>query len=271
MDKKKLSPISHKESHSSMYWLVSDCFLMSRRSILHVVRSMDQLISVALFPIMFLILNRYVFGGAIDTGSVSYVNFLIAGILVQMLAFGANYTTINIAVDMQQGIVDRFRSLPMASSALIVGHVTADLFRNMVSALIVFAVGFLIGFRPTANLFEWLLVIALAICFTLAISWLSAIVGLFVKSLEAAQWVGFVVIFPLTFASSAFVPTDTMPTALRIFAENQPLTQVINAMRAWLVGTPLGDSGVLAFAWCIGIIVFSAPFATWLFQRQKQK
>jgi ABC-2 type transport system permease protein len=196
---------------------------------------------------------------------------LVAGILVQMLAFGANYTTINLAVDLQQGVVDRFRSLPMSDSALLIGHVTADLFRNMLSAVIVFVVAFLIGFRPTADLGEWILVIALSILFTLAISWLSAILGLFVKSLEAAQWVGFIVIFPLTFASSAFVPTETMPGWLRTFAENQPLTQVINAMRAWLVGTPLGDSGVLAFGWCLGIIVVSVPLATWLFKRHTSK
>ncbi len=244
---------------------------MTRRSITHIVRSLDQLLAVALFPIMFLILNRYVFGGAIDTGEVTYANFVVAGILVQMLAFGANYTTINLAVDLQQGIVDRFRSLPMASSSLLIGHITADLVRNMLSAVIVFAVSFLIGFRPDATLTEWILVVLLSIIFTIAISWLSAILGLFVKSLEAAQWMGFVIIFPLTFVSSAFVPTHTMPTLLRVFAENQPLTHVINAMRAWLVGTPIGDSGWLAFAWCIGIIVVAAPYAIWVFKRKGRR
>lgn len=260
-----------QENHSALYWALSDSYLMASRSIRHITRSMDQLMSVALFPIMFLLLNRYVFGGAINTGDISYVNFLVAGILVQMLAFGANYTTINLAVDLQQGVVDRFRSLPMFDSALLIGHVTADLFRNMVSAVIVFLVAFLVGFRPTASLFEWFLVITLAILFTMAISWLSAILGLFVKTVEAAQWVGFIAIFPLTFASSAFVPTNTMPTALRTFAENQPLTHVINAMRAWLVGAPLGNSGVLAFTWCIGIIIISMPLATWLFKRHTSK
>ncbi|GAA4307220.1 ABC transporter permease [Compostibacter hankyongensis] len=256
---------------SSLFWLLSDSWIMAKRSIMHIIRSLDQLLSVALFPIMFLILNRYVFGGAIDTGNISYVNFLVAGILVQMLAFGANYTTINLAVDLQKGIVDRLRSLPMASSALLVGHVASDLLRNIMSAIIVFAVSFLIGFRSTATVTDWLLVILLSLLFTLAISWLSAILGLFVKSLEAAQWVGFVVIFPLTFASSAFVPTDTMPGALRFFAENQPLTHVINAMRSWLVGTPSGNSAWLAFAWCIATIVIAAPLATWIFKRKGTK
>jgi ABC-2 type transport system permease protein len=259
------------QQKNGLLWTLSDYWLLSIRSIRHITRSMDQLISVALFPIMFLILNRYVFGGAINTGDISYINFLVAGILVQMLAFGANYTTINLAVDLQQGIVDRFRSLPMATSALLVGHVVADLLRNAMSAVIVFAVAFVIGFRPSADFTEWLLVLAMALVFTLAISWLSAILGLFVKSLEAAQWMGFIVIFPLTFVSSAFVPTDTMPPLLQAFANNQPLTHVINAMRAWLVGTELGDSGWLGFAWCIGIIVVCAPLATWIFSRRGLK
>jgi ABC-2 type transport system permease protein len=220
---------------------------------------------------MFMLLNRYVFGGAIKTGDVSYANYLFAGIFVQTLAFGANYTTINLAVDMKEGIVDRFRSLPMASGALLVGHITADMFRNMISGIIIIAVGFLVGFRPSATATEWLVVVALATLFTLAISWLSAILGLLVKSLEAAQWTGFVVIFPLTFVSSAFVPTSTMPKALRAFAENQPLTHVIDTMRALLVGTPLDNSGWLSFAWCIGIIVISAPVAIWMFRRRSTK
>jgi ABC-2 type transport system permease protein len=128
-------------------------------------------------------------------------------------------------------------------------------------------VSFIAGFRPTANPVEWIFVLALAIFFSLSISWLSAILGLFVKTIEAAQWMGFVVIFPLTFASSAFAPTETMPGVLRAFAENQPLTHVVNAMRAWLVGTPVGNSATLAFIWTFGIIVVSLPLAAWLFRR----
>jgi ABC-2 type transport system permease protein len=248
--------------------MVSDSLVMTRRSITHIIRSLDQLMSLVLFPIMFMLLNRYVLGGAIHTGNVSYANYLFAGILVQTLAFGANYTTINLAVDMKEGIVDRFKSLPMASSALLIGHITADMFRNIISGVIITLVGFLVGFRPNASITEWLLVFGLAMLFTLAISWLSAILGLLVKSLEAAQWVGFVLIFPLTFISSAFVPTSTMPTVLRVFAENQPLTHVINAMRAWLVGTPIGNSGWLAVVWCVGIIAVCMPLAAAMFRRQ---
>lgn len=259
------------EAKPNFIWLINDTWEMARRSILHIIRSFDQVLSLILFPIMFMLLNRYVLGGAIDTGDVSYANYLFAGILVQVLAFGANYTTINLAVDLKEGIVDRFRSLPMASGALLFGHVSADLVRNMISGVIITGVGFLVGFRPTANLGDWLCVIGLAILLTLAISWLSAILGLFVKTLEAAQWIGFVFIFPLTFISSAFVPTSTMPAALRAFAENQPLTQVINAMRHYLVGTPLGNSGWLSVVWCTGIIVVSVPLAMWLFERRSKQ
>lgn len=256
---------------NSFIWAIRDTWEMTWRSLLHIIRSLDQVMSLVLFPVMFMLLNRYVLGGAINTGDVSYANYLFAGILVQTLAFGANYTTINIAVDMKEGIVDRFRSLPMASSALLVGHVIADLFRNVISATIIIVMGFIVGFRPTASFTEWLMVIALGLVFSLAISWISAILGLMVKSLEAAQWIGFVFIFPLTFISSAFVPTDTMPPLLQAFAENQPLTLVINAMRSWLVGTPMNGAATEAFMWCFGIIAVAAPLSIWMFRRKNAK
>jgi len=250
------------------YWLINDAWLMTKRSILHIVRSLDQVMSLIMFPIMFMLLNRYVLGGAIDTGDVTYVNYLFAGILVQTLAFGANYTTINLAVDMKEGIVDRFKSLPMASSALLVGHISADMVRNIISGVIIVLVGFLVGFRPNASLTDWVLVFGLSMLLTLAISWLSAILGLMVKSLEAAQWVGFVLIFPLTFISSAFVPTETMPPALRAFAENQPLTHVIDTVRSLLVGTPIDNSAWLSVVWCVGIVAVSAPIAIRMFRKR---
>lgn len=255
------------ERRSTLYWLISDSWIMTKRSVLHIIRSMDQVLSLIVFPIMFMLLNRYVLGGAIDTGDVSYANYLFAGILVQTLAFGANYTTINLAVDMKEGIVDRFRSLPMSGSALVIGHIIADLVRNILSGIVIILAGFAVGFRPNASLVDWVYVVVLSLLFTLAISWLSAILGLVVKSLEATQWVGFVLIMPLTFVSSAFVPTHTMPRLLRAFAENQPVTHTINAVRAWLIGTPLGDSAWLSVAWSLGLIVISVPITTWLFRR----
>jgi len=249
-------------------WALSDSWLMTKRSVTHIIRSLDQVMSLVLFPIMFMLLNRYVLGGAINTGDVSYVNYLFAGIFVQTLAFGANYTTINLAVDMKEGIVDRFKSLPMASGSLLVGHISADLVRNVISGIVIIIVGLAVGFRPTASFEEWLGVIGLAILLTLSISWLSAILGLMVKSLEAAQWIGFVLIFPMTFISSAFVPTETMPPALRAFAENQPLTQTIDAIRSLLVGTPMDNAALYSVLWSVGIIVVTAPLSVWMFKHR---
>lgn len=244
--------------------------MLTVRSVKHITRNLDQLLSLIIMPVMFLLLFRYVFGGAIDTGGTTYVNFLVAGILVQTLAFGASTTAVNLVLDLRRGIVDRFRSLPMLSSALLAGHVAADLLRNTVSAVIMIGVGLLVGFRPTAGVVEWIQVLGLVLLFTFAVSWFSAIAGLLVRSLEAAQWITFIFIMPLTFASSAFVPTGGMPTPLRVFAENQPFTLVIQAIRAWLVGTPMGNAGWLSVVWCAGIILFSVPTATWLFRRRSQ-
>lgn len=255
---------------NSLYWALSDTWQMAKRSITHIIRSLDQVLSLVLFPIMFMLLNRYVLGGAIDTGSISYANYLFPGIFVQTLAFGANYTTINLAVDLKEGVVDRFRSLPMFNGALLIGHIFSDLVRNFISGAIIVLVGLLVGFRPTADLSDWLIVIGLGVLFSLAVSWLSAILGLMVKSIEAAQWIGFVFIFPLTFISSAFVLTSTMPPALRAFAENQPVTHVIDTMRHYLVGAPLDNSGWLSIVWCVGIIVVCMPIAIWMYNRRSK-
>lgn len=263
-----MKPMIRKSKMDNFLWAVKDSYRLAERSTLHIIRSFDQVMSLILFPVMFMLLNRYVFGGAIDTGDLTYVNYLFAGILVQTLAFGANYTTINLAVDMKEGIINRFRSLPMNNAAVVIGHIASDLVRNIISAVIVVVIAFFIGFRPDATAIEWVYVFALGVLFTLAISWLSAILGLLVKSLEAAQWVGFIIIFPLTFISSAFVPTETMPSALRAFAENQPVTHVIDTMRSWLVGTPIDNSLWLSFFWCILIIIVSVPITAYLFRNR---
>jgi ABC-2 type transport system permease protein len=260
-----------QEKHSKLYWNLSDSFMLIGRSLRHITRSMDQLLSVAFQPIMFMLLFRYVFGGAIDTGGTSYVNFLVAGILVQSAAFGATTTAIGVCNDLQRGIIDRFKSLPMLSSAVLTGHVVSDLARNIASSAIMIGVALLVGFRPNANFLEWLAVLGILLLFTMAISWLSAILGMVAKSIEGVQWFSFVAIFPLTFASSAFVPTESMPGVLRAFAENQPVSQVIEAIRALLVGTPIGDHGWKAVVWCSAIFIISVPLAGWLFRRHTSR
>jgi ABC-2 type transport system permease protein len=244
---------------------------MFRRGLLHIIRNTDQLLGIVLMPTMFFLLFRYVFGGAINTGGISYVNFLVAGILVQMAAFGATTTAIEVATDLQKGIMDRFRSLPIFSPAVIIGHTTADMISNLISSIIMIAVAFAVGFRPNADLLDWLAVLGILMLFTYAFSWLSAIVGLLAKSVEAVQWMTFVIVFPLTFASSAFVPAATMPTALRAFSENQPVTHVVEAIRALTLGLPVGNSAWLAVTWCVGIIVVSIPLTAYLFRRRASR
>lgn len=255
-----------KKQHTALYWAASDTLVLIKRSLSHIFKNMDQLLGLTIQPIMFLLLFRYVFGGAIETGGVDYVNFLVAGILVQMAAFGANTTALSVATDMKRGIIDRFKSLPMVSSAVMTGHVVADLFRNVFSSFIMITAAFFVGFRPVASLTDWLSILGIILLFTFAISWLSAIMGLLAKSVEGVQWMGFFVIFPLTFASAAFVPTDTMPKVLRIFAENQPLTHVIEAIRALMIGTSPENHIWLAAIWLIAITLFSIPIASYLFR-----
>lgn len=256
------------EKKPRMVQAISDSLTMIKRSSTHIIRNTDQLLGTFFQPIMFLVLFTAVFGGAIATGGESYTNYLMAGIIVQTLAFGSTTTAIAVCNDLQKGIVDRFRSLPMSNLAVLTGHVVSDLFRNGLSVIVMIVAGLVIGFRPSANFAEWLMIIGLVALFTFALSWLSAIMGLVAKSVEGVQWMTFVIIFPLTFASSAFVEPETMVSWLRPFAENQPVTHMIDAMRALLVGTPMGDSGLWAVIWTVGILVVSMPLAAWLFRRK---
>lgn len=257
-----------RSKHSKAYWILNDYRVLIKRSLSHITKSPDQLLGTLFQPIMFTLLFVYVFGGAIDTGGTSYINFLIAGILVQTVAFGATYTAFEVSNDMQRGIIERFKSLPMLSSAVLVGHVLADIVRNFASAIVMIIVALIIGFRPEASFTDWLLIFGILALFTLAISWLSAILGLLAKSVEAVQWLTFVIIFPLTFASSAFVPTESMNDVIRVFAENQPMTHVIEAVRALMLGDPIGNHGWLAAAWSLGILVIAFPIASRLFARK---
>ncbi|MFZ6036446.1 MAG: ABC transporter permease [Patescibacteria group bacterium] len=253
--------------HSKLYWTFADAAVLIVRSVKHITKNRDQLLGLTIQPIMFMLLFRYVFGGAIDTGGASYVNFLVAGILIQSVAFGSLTTSLSVATDLQRGIVDRIKSLPIASWGLLMGHVTADLARNIIQAIVMIGVGLLVGFRPEASLTDWLLITGMVLLFTFTISWTAAIMGLVAKTVESVQWLGFFVVFPLTFASAAFVPTDTMPGWLRFFAENQPVTHVIEAVRALMLGTPIGDHGWLAAVWCIGTIIVAIPVATYLYRK----
>jgi ABC-2 type transport system permease protein len=250
---------------------INDSLIMIRRSSTHIVRNTDQLLGAFFQPIMFLVLFATVFGGAIEKAlppGTNYLNFLMAGIIVQTLAFGSTTTAVAICNDLQKGIVDRFRSLPMSSLAVLNGHVVADLLRNGISTVVMLLVGLIIGFRSSASFTDWLAIVGLIVLFTFAFSWLAAIVGVTARSVEAVQWLTFVLVFPLTFASTAFVPAEGMHPILRFFAENQPITQVIEAVRALMLGEPIGNRGMLSVAWSVGMLAVAMPLAAWLFRRR---
>ncbi len=256
-------------------WILSvrDSLIMIKRSSMHILRNTDQLLGTFFQPIMFLALFSAVFGGAIQKTlppDVSYLNFLMAGILVQTLAFGSTTTALAVTNDLQKGIVDRFRSLPMSNLAVLNGHVISDLLRNSISTIVMILAGLLMGFRSNASFTDWLMIAGILLLFTLAFSWLSAIMGVMAKSVEGVQWLSFLIVFPLTFASSAFTPTEYMNKYLKMFAENQPITHIIEALRALMLGQPMGDHGWLAVAWCLGILLIAVPVAAWLFRRKTQ-
>ena len=254
------------------WWLnLNDSLLMIKRSSRHIIRNNDQLLGTFFQPIMFLVLFASVFGGAISQAlpdGVTYLNFLMAGIIVQTVAFGSTTTAISICNDLQKGIVDRFRSLPMSNIAVLNGHVVSDLLRNGISTLVMLLAGLVIGFRSHASPLDWLVVASILFLFTLAFSWLAAIVGVVSKSVEGVQWLTFVLVFPLTFASTAFVPAEGMNRVLRAFAENQPITHVVESVRALILGTPMGNHGWLSVVWSVGTLLVAVPVASYLFRKK---
>jgi ABC-2 type transport system permease protein len=259
------------EKRPKLFFALSDSMLMIKRSSMHIIRNTDQLLGTFFQPIMFLVLFAAVFGGAVANslpGGVSYLNFLMAGIIVQTVAFGSTTTAIAVTSDLQRGIVDRFRSLPMSNLAVLNGHVISDVFRNAISTAVMLITGLIIGFRSDASLLDWLAITGILLLFTLAFSWLAAIVGVTAKSVEGVQWLTFVFIFPLTFASSAFVPLGSMTPWLKAFAENQPITHIVEAVRSLLIGTPMGNHGFWAVVWCVALLVVTIPLAAWLFKRK---
>jgi ABC transporter DrrB family efflux protein len=252
---------------SRLYWMFADALMLTKRHLIQTIRIPDLLIFSTIQPVMFVLLFRYVFGGAIKVSGTSYVNYLMAGIFVQTVAFGSTVTGVGIAEDLHRGIVDRFRSLPMARSAVLTGRTIADLIRNMFVVLIMLVVGLLVGFRPHGSVLGWAAAIGILLLFSFAFSWISATIGLLVRSVEAAQQASFIWLFPLTFASSVFVPTGTMPGWLQAFADRQPISIVSNAVRALLLGTPVGSAAWEALAWCLGILAVFIPLAVSFYRR----
>ena len=252
---------------SNLGYAISDTLVLAKRNFLRIPRAPDLLIAFTVQPLMFVLLFAYVFGGAIPTPGHSYIDFLMPGILVQTMSFGGFVTAMGIAEDLKKGLIDRFRSLPMSRSAVLAGRTLADIATNAISITVMLVVGVIIGFGFSTSLLEVAAGIVLLLLFGYAFSWVFAFIGLASSSPEAAQSLGFVVIFPLTFVSSAFVPPETMPAALQWFAEWNPISIVVNAIRALFIGDPAGNTVWGAVAWSLGIALFFAVLAVWKYKR----
>jgi ABC transporter DrrB family efflux protein len=240
----------------------SDTLVIARRSLKRIPRQPDLLTSYTIQPVMFVLLFVYVFGGAIDSGPFDYVDFLMPGIIVQSIAFGGFVTAIGLSDDVRKGLIDRFRSLPMSRAAVLTGRTLSDVVLNSLSLVVLLSVGFAAGFNfIDASAGDIVLGIVLVLVFGYAFSWIFALVGLFSSSPETANALGFTVLFPLTFASSIFVPVSTMPDGLRQFAEANPFTTVSDAMRSLWLGTPAHTDVWMSFVWCFVLIAIFAPLA----------
>jgi ABC-2 type transport system permease protein/oleandomycin transport system permease protein len=254
--------------HRSLSMTVADGWALTRRNLLHYIRIPQALFFSSVQPIMFVLLFRYAFGGAIPIPGVEYVDYLMPGIFVQTVVFGATATAVGLAEDMHSGLMERFRSLPIAQPTVLVGRTSADLGRNLLVMGLMTVVGFIVGFRIQTDLLGFLAGVALVLLFSYALSWGFAVVGLFAENAETAQLMSFPLLLPLVFASSAFVPIETMPGWLQAFANNQPVSQTVSAVRELMVGYPPGGEHVWkSVAWSLGLLVVFAPLAVWRFRR----
>ena len=244
-----------------------DTTVLLGRSLRHIARSPDTIITTAIMPIAMMLMFVYVFGGAIDTGSESYVQYLLPGILLITVASGISYTAFRLFLDMKGGVFERFQSMPIARSSVLWAHVLTSLVANAISLVVVVLVALLMGFRTGAGLPAWLTVAGILFLFTLALTWLAVIPGLTAKSVDGASAFSYPLIF-LPFLSSAFVPTDTMPGPLRAFAEHQPVTSIVNSLRALFTRQPVDTDIWTALAWCVGILVVAYVFATATYRRK---
>jgi ABC transporter DrrB family efflux protein len=247
--------------------LVTDTMIVAERNLVRLPRAPDLLLAFTVQPIMFALLFVYVFGGAINTPGYDYVDFLIPGILVQNIAFGGFVTALGLNEDLTKGLIDRFRSLPMARAAVLAGRTLADVVTNSLSVVILVITGLIIGFSFDSSAAEIVLGFVLLLLFGYAFSWVFALLGMLVSSPESANSLGFIAVFPLTFISSAFVPVDSMPAALRWFADINPFTVTVDAMRSLWLGAPAGNSVWGAFVWSFVILAIFAPLAVWRYRR----
>jgi ABC-2 type transport system permease protein len=247
--------------------VVHDTDVLLRRSLRHIVRSPDTIITTAVTPIAMLLLFVYVFGSAIDVGSDSYVNYLLPGILLVTVASGIAYTAFRLFTDVSSGVFERFQSMPIARPAFLWGHVLTSVVANLTSLVLVVLVALVMGFRTGAGLLAWLAVLGIMVLFTLALTWLAVIPGLTATSVDGVSGFSYPLIF-LPFVSSAFVPTEGMPPPVRWFAEHQPVTPIVNTIRDLFAGQPVGSDGVIALAWCVGLLLLAYALAMRTYRRK---
>lgn len=247
---------------------VRDALLLAWRNYKHHVRVPSLVVFPLMTPMIFLLLFRYVLGGSIVIPDVSYVDFLVPGVIVQSITFGATQTGVGLATDVGQGITDRFRALPISRSAVVAGRVLVDTGRNAILVLTVIAAGLLIGFRPDADPARLIAAVAVALAFAYAFSWVAALIGLSVRHAEAVHDAGFVWVIPLTFASSALVAVDSMPTGIRWLANINPVTSAADAVRALMLGDPAGDAVIHSLLWTAGLLIVFVPLAVRAYQRR---
>jgi ABC-2 type transport system permease protein len=241
-------------------YFFSDTSVMLGRSLRHVTRSVDTIVTVLIMPIAFMLLFVYVFGGAIQAGTDTYVNYLMPGILLIAIASGISYTAFRLFKELQSGIFERFHSMPIARSSVLWGHVLTSLVSNAISVVVIVLVALLVGFRSPAGVLAWLAVAGILVLFTLALTWIAVIAGLSAKSADGAVAFSYPIIF-LPFVSSAFVPTASMPGPVRAFAENQPVTSIVNTIRALFEQQPVGGEIWIALAWCVGVLLIAYALA----------
>jgi ABC-2 type transport system permease protein len=245
----------------------SDSVFLLGRSLRHVTRSLDTIITTAIMPIAFMLLFVYVFGGAIKSGAASYVGYVLPGILLITVASGISYTAYRLFMDMRSGIFERFHSMPIARSSVLWAHVLTSLVANLISLVVVVLVALLMGFRSGAGVLAWLEVAGILILFTLALTWVAVIPGLTAKSIDGASAFAYPLIF-LPLISSAFVPTASMPGPVRAFAENQPVTSIVNTIRDLFTQQPVGNDIWVALAWCVGVLIVAYIFAMVIYRRK---
>jgi len=249
---------------------ISDSYIMFKRCFIKASRSPEAMTMALVVPFVMMVLFGFVFGGIVDIEGFSYINFIVPAIILQCICNSSTATALSVHDDMSKGIIDRFRSMQIAKSAFISGHVWMSVIRSVVIAIATFGAAFVVGFRPTAGFMEWLSVAGILLLFIIAITWLVVIIGLISKDAEAISGANFLIVI-FVFLSSAFAPLETLPTILRVFARHQPMTPVIDSLRGLMLGTPLGNEIIIALAWCIGLIVVGFALAVHIYKRKLTK